>query len=320
MAAPYGVWLSEIMLQQTVVKTVIPYYLHFLARWPTITALAAADLDQVLHAWQGLGYYARARNLHKCAQVVAAKHGGAFPDTEAGLLALPGIGPYTAAAILAIAFGQKASPVDGNIERVVSRLYAVTDALPGAKGELRRLAQDLTPGRRAGDHAQALMDLGATVCLPRAPICSDCPLGKICLGRQQGIAASLPRRAPKVARPNRYGVAFCLFDGAGRLLLRRRPEQGLLGGMMEVPSTPWRGEAWREPEIAAFAPLDTHWRPLPGTVSHVFTHFSLELQVRTASGGRPPAPGEIWHPPANLAELALPTLIKKVLRHGLAEI
>ena len=309
------------MLQQTVVKTVIPYYLHFLRRWPDIAALAAADLDQVLHAWQGLGYYARARNLHKCAQAVAADHGGAFPETEAGLRALPGIGPYTAAAILAIAFGRKASPVDGNIERVVARLFAVREPLPGAKGELRRLAAGLTPSRRAGDHAQALMDLGATVCLARAPQCGHCPLQQICLGHQQGIAASLPRRAAKAARPNRYGVAFCLFDEAGRLLLRRRPEQGLLGGMMEVPSTPWRGEVWRGEEIEAFAPQSAPqfaaWRILPGTITHTFTHFRLELEVRTATGGRPAASGEIWHPPANLAELALPTVIKKVLRHGL---
>jgi A/G-specific adenine glycosylase len=321
LALPYQVWLSEIMLQQTVVKTAIPYYLHFLQRWPDIAALAAADLDQVLHAWQGLGYYARARNLHKCAQVVTAEHAGKFPETEAGLLALPGIGPYTAAAIAAIAFGHKASPVDGNIERVVSRLYAVMEALPGAKGELRRLAHGLTPRLRAGDHAQALMDLGATVCLPRTPQCSRCPLRQICLGHRQGIAASLPRRAPKAERPTRYGVAFCLLDEAGHLLLRRRPEKGLLGGMMEVPSTPWRAETWPEGEIEAFAPLaapqSAPWRTLPGAVTHVFTHFRLELEVRTAKGGRPALDGEIWHPPANLAELALPTVIKKVLRHGL---
>jgi A/G-specific adenine glycosylase len=317
LAAPYHVWLSEIMLQQTVVKTVIPYYRHFLQRWPGVEALAAAELDQVLHAWQGLGYYARARNLHKCAQVVAADYGGIFPDTEAALLALPGIGPYTAAAIVAIAFGQAASPVDGNIERVVARLHGVTTALPGAKGELRRLAAGLTPRLRAGDHAQALMDLGATICLPRAPQCERCPLRQICRGRQQGIAASLPRRAAKAPRPTRYGVAFCLFDGAGRLLLRRRPERGLLGGMMEVPSTPWREEIWPAGEIEAFAPLATRWRSLPGTVRHTFTHFHLEMTVRTGAGGRPAEGDEIWQAPAALADLALPTVIKKVLRHGL---
>ncbi|MBC8242671.1 MAG: A/G-specific adenine glycosylase, partial [Alphaproteobacteria bacterium] len=275
LARPYDVWLSEIMLQQTVVKTVIPYYLHFLQRWPSVEALAAAELDQVLHAWQGLGYYARARNLHKCAQVVVAEHRGAFPDTEAGLLTLPGIGPYTAAAIAAIAFGRKASPVDGNIERVVARLYGVTEMMPGAKTALRLLAAGLTPTLRAGDHAQALMDLGATICLARQPQCDRCPLHQACLGRQQGIAASLPRRLPKAERPTRYGVAFCLFDEAGRLLLRRRPEKGLLGGMMEVPSTPWRAKNWPAEEIPPFAPLATCWRTLPGTVGHTLTHFHL---------------------------------------------
>ena len=317
LAQPYQVWLSEIMLQQTVVKTVIPYYVHFLQRWPSIEALAAAELDQVLHAWQGLGYYARARNLHKCAQAVAGEHGGVFPNTEAELLALPGIGPYTAAAIAAMAFGRKASPVDGNIERVVARLYGVTETMPGAKVALRRLAAELTPALRAGDHAQALMDLGATICLARQPQCGRCPLHQACLGRQQGIAASLPRRLPKAERPTRHGVAFCLFDNAGRLLLRRRPEKGLLGGMIEVPSTPWRADHWPAEEILPFAPLVTRWRTLPGTVGHTFTHFHLELSVRTGTGGRPAGDREIWHPPAGLAQLALPTVMKKVLRHGL---
>ena len=317
LAAPHHVWLSEIMLQQTVVKTVIPYFLHFLQRWPTVEDLAAAELDQVLHAWQGLGYYARARNLHKCAQVVAGEHNGAFPDTEDALRTLPGIGPYTAAAVVAIAFGRKASPVDGNIERVVSRRFAVTAPLPGVKPELRRLAAGLTPDQRAGDHAQALMDLGATVCLPRAPLCDRCPLSEACEGRKQDIAASLPRRQPRAKRPTRYGIAFCLFDEAGRLLLRRRPEKGLLGGMMEVPSTPWREQAWQAGEISGHAPLHTEWQSLPGTVVHVFTHFRLELAVHTGNGARETKSGEIWQAPKDLGELALPTVMKKVLRHGL---
>jgi A/G-specific adenine glycosylase len=314
LAAPYHVWLSEIMLQQTVVKTVIPYYHHFLTRWPSVQDLAAADLDQVLHAWQGLGYYARARNLHKCAQVVAIEYNGVFPDTEDGLRALPGIGPYTAAAVAAIAFGRKASPVDGNIERVVSRLFAVEDPLPMVKPELRRLAEEITPTRRAGDHAQALMDLGATICLPRAPLCDRCPVAKNCLGHGRG---DLPRRQPKTARPTRYGVAFCLFNDDGHLLLRRRPERGLLGGMMEVPSTDWRETTWSKAEITDNAPLATEWRALPGSVVHVFTHFRLELEVWTGLGSRPAEASEIWHPPADLGTLALPTVIKKVLRHGL---
>ncbi len=305
------------MLQQTVVKTVIPYFLHFLQRWPTVEDLAAAELDQVLHAWQGLGYYARARNLHKCAQVVANEHGGVFPDTEDALRGLPGIGPYTAAAVAAIAFGRKASPVDGNIERVVARLFAVTDTLPGVKPELRRLAAGLTPEQRAGDHAQALMDLGATICLPRAPLCERCPLSKDCEGRKQDIAAGLPRRQPKAERPTRYGVAFCLFDDAGRLLLRRRAEKGLLGGMMEVPSTPWREEAWQAAEILDHAPLPTDWQSLPGTVVHVFTHFRLELTVHMGVGVRKTKSDEIWQAPEDLGDLALPTVMKKVLHHGL---
>ncbi len=317
MADPYRVWLSEIMLQQTVVKTVIPYYQHFLQRWPSVTGLARADLDEVLHAWQGLGYYARARNLHKCAKVVATAHGGRFPDTEDGLRALPGIGPYTAAAIAAIAFGRKASPVDGNIERVVARLFAVLAPLPGSKAELRCLAAGLTPERRAGDHAQALMDLGATVCLPRAPLCPRCPLVQDCQGHARGIAASLPQRQAKAARPTRLGVAFCLFDDAGRLLMRRRPEKGLLGGMMEVPSTPWREGAWRQDEVAEFAPLSTHWRVVPGLVVHTFTHFRLELSVRTGSGSRKARADERWQPISDLGELALPTVMKKVLHHAL---
>jgi A/G-specific adenine glycosylase len=317
LADPYHVWLSEIMLQQTVVKTVIPYFHHFLGRWPSVAELARADLDEVLHAWQGLGYYARARNLHKCAQTVVRDHDGQFPDTEDGLRALPGIGPYTAAAVAAMAFGRKASPVDGNIERVVARLFAVTDPLPGVKGELRRLAEGLTPARRAGDHAQALMDLGATICLPRGPLCSRCPLQKGCDSHAQGIAASLPRRRPKAERPTRYGVAFCLFDDRGRLLLRRRPEKGLLGGMMEVPSTPWRETDWQPHEVTEFAPLSTNWQGLPGLVVHTFTHFRLELSVRTGTGGRPAGEAEIWQAPADLGDLALPTVMKKVLRHAL---
>ncbi len=305
------------MLQQTVVKTVIPYFQHFLQRWPAVESLAAAELDEVLHAWQGLGYYARARNLHKCAQVVANELDGVFPDTEDGLRTLPGIGPYTAAAVAAIAFGRKASPVDGNIERAVARLYAVTKPLPGIKPELRRLAAGLTPERRAGDYAQALMDLGATICLPRAPLCGCCPLSEACEGRKQDIAASLPRRQSKAARPTRYGIAFCLFDDRGRLLLRRRPEKGLLGGMMEVPSTPWREEAWQAEDVAQYAPVTTDWQAVPGTVVHVFTHFRLELTVHTGAGDRKTKGGEIWQAPEDLGELALPTVMKKVLRHGL---
>ncbi|MDP6566410.1 MAG: A/G-specific adenine glycosylase [Alphaproteobacteria bacterium] len=317
-AEPYRVWLSEIMLQQTTVAAVAPYYRHFLKRWPTIRELAAAELDEVLHAWQGLGYYARARNLHKCARAVSAEHGGRFPEDQAALLALPGIGPYTAAAIAAIAFDQVATPVDGNVERVVARLFAVAEPAPAGKPELRRLAATLTPVRRPGDHAQAMMDLGATICLPRGPLCDGCPLHDDCQAQKQGIAAQLPRRSPKRQRPTRHGVAFWLRDRDGRLLLRRRPEEGLLGGMMEVPGTPWREEPWGKDEAIAHAPATAEWREIAGTVSHVFTHFRLELTVRAAVTEEPIGKGGIWAMPAELGRYALPTAMKKVVRHALA--
>ncbi len=242
-ADPYAVWLSEIMLQQTTVPTVGPYFRRFLARWPRVQDLAAASLDEVLTEWQGLGYYARARNLHKCAEVVARDHGGRFPDTEEGLLELPGIGAYTAAAIAAIAFDRKATVVDGNVERVMARLNAEATPLPAAKPILRDYAAHFTPGKRAGDYAQAVMDLGATVCTPRQPKCLLCPWSEACAARAEGIAETLPRRAAKAEKPTRRGIAFWLTregDEGREVLLRRRPEKGLLGGMMEVPSTPWR--------------------------------------------------------------------------------
>ena len=220
-AEPYHVWLSEIMLQQTTVATVKSYFDHFVARWPRVEDLASADLDEVLHAWQGLGYYARARNLHKCAQTVARDHGGRFPDTEAGLLSLPGIGPYTAAAIAAIAFDVPASPVDGNIERVMARLRRITQPLPGAKTAIQAAARELTPQDRPGDFAQAMMDLGATVCTPRAPKCDLCPWCDACVARAAGNAEGLPARAPKKVKPTRHGIVFWTVDGQGRVLLRR---------------------------------------------------------------------------------------------------
>ena len=305
------------MLQQTLVKTVIPYYRFFLTRWPTVRDLAKANLDHVLHAWQGLGYYARARNMYKCAKLVSNEFGGIFPDTEDGLLQLPGIGPYTAAAIAAIAFGRKTSPVDGNIERVMSRLFAVEDILPAAKPRLRKLAGSLTPDQGAGDHAQALMDLGATICLSRTPHCDLCPLNADCRGLKQGIAADLPRRRPKVERPTRYGVAFCLLDNQGRILLRRRPEEGLLGGMMEVPSTPWRDNPWRKNQITIHSPFQTQWRMMSENVMHTFTHFGLELAIMTGSGWREAQVDEVWQAADALGELALPTVMKKVLRKAL---
>ncbi|SMF62463.1 A/G-specific DNA-adenine glycosylase [Tistlia consotensis] len=317
---PYRVWLSEIMLQQTTVATVGPYFERFTARWPTVAALAAAPLDAVLAEWAGLGYYARARNLHACARAVVERHGGAFPDEEAALLALPGVGAYTAAAVAAIAFDRPASPLDGNIERVVARLFAVAEPLPGAKPELRRLAATLTPSARPGDYAQAAMDLGATVCLPAKPKCLLCPLEADCRARALGIAERLPAKAPKAERPTRRGVAFLARRADGRVLLRRRPDKGLLGGMAELPSTDWRTESWAEAEALGSAPLPAAWDALPGLVRHTFTHFHLELGVWRAelpAATDSPA-GARWVPIDGLAGEALPTVMRKLLRHGLA--
>jgi len=317
-ADPYRVWLSEIMLQQTTVVTVGPYFERFLTLWPTVTDLAEARLEDVLVEWAGLGYSARARNLHKCAVVVAESHGGRFPETEAGLRELPGIGVYTAAAIGAIAFDQPATPVDGNFERVMARLHAVEAPMPGAKPLLRELAERLTPNHRPGDYAQAVMDLGATVCTPRKPKCMICPWSEVCAGRIAGIAESLPAKSPKKAKPTRRGTAFWCLNKDNDVFLRRRPSSGLLGGMMEIPSTEWREDA----DLGAFEtgdpPLPARWRELPGMVRHTFTHFHLELRVMAARIEKDGAEaGGVWHPIANLGRAGLPTVMTKIARHAL---
>jgi A/G-specific adenine glycosylase len=322
---PYRVWLSEIMLQQTTVKAVIPYYLRFLTRWPTITALAKADLDDVLAAWAGLGYYSRARNLHACAQEIATNRRGRFPRSEAELRELPGIGPYTAAAIAAIAFGEKASPVDGNVERVVARLFAVRAPLPGVKTELRRLAATLTPDERAGDFAQAMMDLGATICTPKRPSCLMCPLEGDCAAHGLGIEARLPHRPEKAERPVRHGIAFLALREDGHVLLRRRPGAGLLGGMLEVPSTSWIEDWISAEEALRAAPVRGDWWPVPGSVSHTFTHFRLEQMVyRTVVPNDSPL--NLWAEPErcrwvhrrDLHAAALPSVMRKVIAHALS--
>ncbi len=325
-ADPYKVWLSEIMLQQTTVKAVVPYFQKFVARWPTIMALAAAPLEEVLQQWAGLGYYSRARNLKACADAVVRDFGGVFPRTEEELLELPGIGPYTAAAISAIAFGQKATPVDGNVERVVSRLFAVRQPLPGAKPEIKRLAATLTPQRRAGDFAQAMMDLGAEICTPKKPSCLVCPIQQDCAASAQNLAELLPLKAAKAARPSRYGIAFLVQREDGAMLLRQRPEAGLLGGMLEVPSTPWIEKLPARTEAMRSAPLSTSWMPVPGTVVHVFTHFRLELVVYRAlvpldAGFTLWAEQERcrWVQRRDLHAQALPSVMKKVIAHGLAD-
>ncbi|MCA3554584.1 A/G-specific adenine glycosylase [Aestuariivirga sp.] len=317
-ADPYRVWLSEIMLQQTTVQAVKAYFEKFVALWPTVQALAAAPLDDVLKAWAGLGYYARARNLHACAKEVTGRFGGKFPATEAELRGLPGIGPYTAGAIAAIAFGGRHAAVDGNVERVISRIYAIGTPLPDSKPEIRARAQALVPEQRAGDFAQAMMDLGATVCTPRDPKCLICPWAEHCRGRSAGLASSLPRRTPKKAVPTRRGVAFWIARADGAVLLRRRPEKGLLGAMMEVPSTEWAAKVTK-PE--AQAPLSAAWRRLPGMVEHTFTHFHLELVVwvaeKIADGALRDDGDYRWTKREALAGEALPTVMRKVVAHVL---
>jgi A/G-specific adenine glycosylase len=312
---PYHVWLSEIMLQQTTVATVKGYFDSFLARWPRIQDLAAADLDQVLTAWAGLGYYARARNLHRCAQAVVAQHHGRFPPDEAGLLALPGIGPYTAAAIAAIAFDQPATILDGNVERVISRMHRVATPLPKAKEELRALAAQVTPTQRPGDYAQAIMDLGATICSPTKPKCVLCPWRPNCAAFAAGDAETYPRKLSKAERPVRYGVAFWMTNAKGEIALRRRAEKGLLGGMMEIPSTDWRDHAWMDAEALALTPTSGDWQMLPGEVRHVFTHFELRLRLVRARP-RKTMPDIVWVALDRLDEFALPSVMRKVVAHG----
>jgi A/G-specific adenine glycosylase len=319
-ADPYRVWLSEIMLQQTTVKTVAPYYAKFLARWPAIEALAAARLDDVLRAWAGLGYYARARNLHACARAVVERHGGEFPDDLEALRALPGIGDYTAAAVSAIAFDGPAVPVDGNVERVVSRLFAVETELPAAKLTIKDLAQSLLPTQRSGDFAQALMDLGASLCSPKKPSCALCPWNDVCWARIRGDQESFPRKVPKREGKLRRGAAFVVLRDDGRVLLQQRPDKGLLAKMMEVPGSEWSHD-FDEKNAIKSAPrfAKAKWRRLPGKVGHIFTHFPLELVVFLAQVPRTmrPPKGGRWVKVENLSEEALPNVMRKVLAHAI---
>ena len=308
-ADPYRVWLSEIMLQQTTVPHATPYFLAFTRRWPSVADLAAADDGEVMAAWAGLGYYARARNLLACARRVAADHGGAFPSTVEDLRALPGVGSYTAAAIAAIAFDAPANVVDGNVERVVARLFAVETSLPAAKAELTRLAGTLVTAERPGDWAQAMMDLGATICRPGAPLCTDCPLTDECLAKATGAPETYPRRAAKAARPHRHGAVFRLTH-AGAVALVRRPPKGLLGGMLALPTTPWRAAPFSDAEALALAPHAGQWR-IAGQVEHVFTHFSLTLAVYAAEA-KTREPNFVWTPLAEAQE-ATPSVFRKAL-------
>jgi A/G-specific adenine glycosylase len=309
----YKVWLSEIMLQQTTVAAVKDYFLRFIARWPTVVDLAEAPLDDVLRAWAGLGYYARARNLHACAQAVVRDHGGLFPDSPESLLGLPGIGPYTAGAIAAIAFNKPFAAVDGNVERVISRLEAIEMPLPESKPTIKARAQSLMTARRPGDFVQALMDLGATVCTPKSPNCEICPWTEDCAGRRLGIAATLPRKAPKQKIPTRHGHAYVAVRSDGAVLLRRREAKGLLGGMMEVP-----GSAWSERRRPSEPSIAAAWQKRPGLVDHTFTHFHLEITVWIARNVEvePPDQSYRWVASDVVKDEALPTVMRKILAHA----
>ncbi|MGV1870564.1 A/G-specific adenine glycosylase [Agrobacterium rosae] len=317
-ANPYHVWLSEVMLQQTTVQAVKPYFAKFLALWPKVEDLAAAPSDDVMSAWAGLGYYARARNLKKCAEAVANEHGGVFPDTEESLKKLPGIGDYTAAAIAAIAFNRQAAVLDGNVERVISRLFCIDAPLPGSKGVMRAKVAEITPADRPGDFAQAMMDLGATICTPKRPACAICPYNSHCLALSQDEPERFPVKAAKKAKPVRVGAAFVAVNDKGEILLRRRIETGLLGGMTEVPTTAWtaRIDGGTGTE---HAPFDADWEAA-GTIIHVFTHFELRLSIfRAKVSGRvqPGANDEWWEPVTNLEAQALPTVMKKAISQAI---
>lgn len=300
---PYAVWLSEVMLQQTTVPHATPYWLGFLARWPTVGDLAAAEDAEVMAAWAGLGYYARARNLLACARAVAAEHEGVFPDTEEGLRALPGVGAYTAAAVAAIAFDRYAHVVDGNVERVVSRLFRIATPLPKAKTEMRARAAELTDPNRPGDWAQAMMDLGAMICRPKAPLCDRCPVAEGCAAKAAGDPQAYPVKAEKKTRPRRYGAAYVLRR-RDEVALVRRPAKGLLGGMLGLPTTDWTGE---RPDTRAGTPVAADWKRI-GEIEHVFTHFALTLEVWAAEGD-----GEFEWTASESARQALPSVFRKAL-------
>lgn len=310
-ADPYRVWLSEIMLQQTTVAAVKPYFERFTTRWPTVADLAAAEDADVMTAWAGLGYYARARNLIACARAVVRDHSGVFPDDERALRTLPGIGDYSAAAVAAIAFGRRAVVVDANVERVVSRLFAFSESLPQARPALRALVDRVTPDDRAGDFAQAMMDLGSGICSVRAPQCLICPLGTDCAARESGTPEEWPIKAAKRAKPQRRGTAYWI-ERDGQVWLVRRPAKGLLGGMRALPSGPWQEV---DPGLAG-APAAAEWRDA-GTVAHVFTHFALDLRVMTAKLAHAGDDGE-WWPVDRIEEAGLPTLFARAAARAIA--
>ncbi len=312
---PYHVWLSEVLLQQTTAQAAIPYFQTFVEKWPTVEGLAAAPGDAVIAAFAGLGYYSRARNLHACAKEIA-RRGGRFPSTEAELRALPGVGEYTAAAIAAIAFGRQAAPVDGNVSRILARLLALEQPIGEAKKEIAAAARALAPTRRPGDFAQALMDIGATICRPRNPVCAACPLSQDCAARQSGAPQAFPRRAAAEPKPRRAGAVFFARRTDGAFLARRRPPHGLLASTVELPGTAWTGggpgQDWR-----LDAPITARWRRLPGAVEQAFTHFALELTVYAAAfdGGAPK--GYFWVAPGAVGDAGLSNVMRKAVAHAI---
>lgn len=310
MPDPYHVWLSEIMLQQTTVAAVAPYFIKFLGLWPTVHDLANAAQEEVMSAWAGLGYYARARNLHKCAQIVSTEYKGTFPQTQGELKTLPGIGDYTSAAITAIAFNKPATVVDGNIERIMARYFAIEDALPKSKPTLKALAGDIFENfeERPGDLAQALMDLGATICIPKAPRCILCPISENCRGRAQGIAETLPKKEKKKAQPQKIGHVYWIENDAGEVLLHRRPPKGLLGGMIALPTSSW---VKAKPSAPKF--LQKRTQDLSVSIHHTFTHFHLELKLRTARYHDNAPDEHFWLAANEIDPQSFPTVFKKAL-------
>jgi A/G-specific adenine glycosylase len=311
-ADPYRVWLSEIMLQQTTVEAVKPYFRAFTEKWPTVTALGAASQDEILRAWAGLGYYSRARNLKKCADIICSEYGGRFPCDMNSLRSLPGIGDYTAAAIASIAFDLPIAVVDGNVERVITRLYALATPLPLAKPEIRTRMQAVTPNQRSGDFAQAMMDLGATICTPKRPACVICPLNDDCRALQMTDPEFFPVKPPKKQKPVRVGAAFVAISSDNEVYLRGRAEKGLLGGMTEVPTTEWTARMDGTTEMEA-APFPANWTAAGG-ITHIFTHFELRLNVYTANGVHEQNGSDGWWVKIEkLAGEALPTVMKKAI-------
>ena len=319
---PYVVWLSEIMLQQTTVAVVKDYFKRFIIRWPTLFDLSKANLDDVLNEWSGLGYYARARNLHKSAKIISKEHLGKFPEHKKELILLPGIGDYTAAAILSIAFNKRAAAVDGNVERVISRIFAITEPLPSSKSYIREKAIEITPMKRYGDYAQAIMDLGSTICLPRNPMCNECPWEEACQARKAGIQQNLPVKKPKKTKPHRKGICFWIARNDGYVLMRKRQEKGLLGGMMEIPSTPWEKNIQTIDKALNYAPLKlpvAKWTLLLDNIKHVFSHFNLSLVIASSKVTKDKfdklslTKDFVWVNPSQIDQLAIPSLTRKIV-------